>query len=461
MKKNVIVGIFYGESFYEITILSEVDPSQTLYNERGYAPRFPLKNALQNFIQKNPEISIGKVFIASRFVEKIFSYKLGGSVAQIVTKGFEKWMALHQKTKFESDFKIEVAPDLSSDEMIFGINEKISSEGKVIEPVNINDLECLIEQLKQKQAKRICIHLINADKNNSHLKIICNALAAHGFEVFDPLDQNIENNFNDYPLWRTNLIEASTQGTFKELHEIIKDAFKDLCPEENLNYFDSDLNFGGPKLSNHLALENIIFTYLVKNRFIPENSDIFHFGNENFSLLSPEIVSWQSPWGITSLKSLKRHDLKIQPTNSFYLNSFEEIEITKSEETFEPGPMSLERGRIPCIYDILNSENLNRDLHKKLKDSFWALVRSSQTKHSEQQTFDEFRTLILDRLICEIQFTSNKETLVLFGNWAEKNYLYLRKQFSDKNILLIKESEVSKSLMIARIGWDKMNQENK
>lgn len=70
MKKNVIVGIFYGESFYDITLLSEADPSQTLYTERGYAPRFPLKNALQSFIQKNPEISIGKVFIASRFVEK-------------------------------------------------------------------------------------------------------------------------------------------------------------------------------------------------------------------------------------------------------------------------------------------------------------------------------------------------------------------------------------------------------
>lgn len=459
MKKNAIVGLFYGESFYEISLLNQED-KKLIFNERLYTPRNPLKTQLAQILESHPEITISHVIIASRFVEKIFGFKLGGSVAQLVTKGFEKWLPLHQKNHQETSFKIEIAPDLSADDMILSVNEKINSQGAIEIALEDQEVSQLIQKLKQKEAKRVCIHLLNADKNNLHTLKLATALQENGFEVFNPLklllSTHSDNLEIDYPLWRLNLIEASTSGTFSELKDTIIDAFSNCVPQEKIYYLDQQLNShkgeAGQRITSLFAFEKALYSYLINKNLIPEKSDIFHFGLENFSVFNPIITYWQSPWGITAIKTVQRRDLKIQPTNSFYLNSFEEIEITKSEETFEPGPISFERGRTPCVYDILNSENLSKELHKKLKDTFWAMVRFSKTAHSESHTFDEFRQIILERLLWDVQYKMTQETLVLYGRWAEKNYSFIKKLLPTKNILLIKESELPMSYIIAHEG---------
>lgn len=458
MKKNAVVGLFYGESFYEISLLNKEDKKQ-IYYERFYAPRNPLKNQVKLLMDSHPEITINHVIIASRFVEKIFGFKLGGTVAQLVTKGFEKWLPLHQKNHFENSFKIEIAPDLSSDEMIFPVNEKVNSSGEVEIPLEDKEISSLIQKLKQKEAKRICVHLLNAHKNENHTLKLTQALTEAGFEVFNPqrLVKTIGlESTSDYSLWRLNLIEASTSGTFCELKDQIYESFSSYIDKNQIKFLDHQLNIhtgeAGSRISTLFAAENAVFQFLRKKNLIPEQTNVFHFGQENFSLLSSNKAHWMSPWGKTALETFVRQDLKIQPTNSFYLNSFEEIEITKSEESFEPGPMSFERGRIPCVYDILNSENLSKELHKKVKDSFWAMVRSSRTSHSEVKTFDEFREIILTRILWEIQARSTHESIVLFGKWAEKYENFFKKSMLTKNIILIKESQYPISYMIAHEG---------
>lgn len=460
MKKNAVVGLFYGESFYEISLLNQED-KKLIYFERYYAPRAPLKNQIKSIIELYPEITINHVIIASRFVEKIFGFKLGGTVAQLVTKGFEKWLPLHQKNHFENSFKIEIAPDLSSDDMIFSVNEKITSSGQVELALEDKEIESLIQKLKQKESKRVCVHLVNAYKNNIHSVKLSQALTEAGLEVFNPLtlaqQTGIDlNSDNDYPLWRLNLIEASTSGTFCELKDQISDAFSPYIDKSKIKFLDHQLQThngeAGSRISTLFAAENAVFHFLRNKNLIPENTDVFHFGQESFSILNSKKHHWQSPWGVTAIKTFASLDLKIQPTNSFYLNSFEEIEITKSEETFEPGPMSFERGRIPCVYDILNSENLSKELHKKVKDCFWAMARSSKTSHSENKTFDEFREIILTRILWEVQAKSQQESLVILGKWAGKYANFFKKSLLTKNIILINEAEYPISYMIAHEG---------
>jgi len=453
MKKNVTIGLFYGESFYDVSLISQED-KKLIFNERYYAPRSSLKNQITQIVNQNPEISINQVTIGTRFVEKIFGFKLGGTVAQIVTQGFEKWLPLHQKNHLENCFKIEIAPDLSADDMILSVNERINTKGEVETEINLKEIDSLIAKLKQIQAKRVCLHLLNSNKNKIHSDAIKAKLVENNFEVFDPNTLvGCEHAESDFPLWRLNLLEASTSGTFGELKDNIIEALAPFVAAEKIYFLNHQLKTHqgevGNRISSLFAFENAFYSFFKKKNLIPEKSDIFHLGVENFSFYTSQSIPWLSPWGETCLETVGRKDFKIQPTNSFYLNSFEEIEITKSEESFEPGPMSLERGRIPCVYDILNSENLSKELHKKLKDSFWALVRSSKTQHSEANTFDEFRDVILERLLWELQFMSTQENLVLYGKWAEKNYQFIKKMLPNKNIILIKESEYPKSYILA------------
>ncbi len=453
MKLNAQIGLFYGESFYDISLVLQED-KKLVYHDRFYSARFSLKSQISKIMNHFPEISINKVTISSRFVEKIFGFKLGGTVAQIVTQGFDKWLALHQKNHFENSFKIEIAPDLSADDMIFTIDEKVNSDGLVEKALQENELKAMITKLKHVQAKRVCLHLLNSNKNRIHSDFIKAKLLENKFEVFDPNDLvGCEAEESDYPLWRLNLLEASTSGTFCELRDNIVEALSPYVASENIFFLNHFLKRHqgevGQRISTLFSFEHVFFSTLTQKGLIPQKSELFHFGVENFSFFSSEINNWESPWGITCLKCLHRKDLKIQPTNSFYLNSFEEIDITKSEESFEPGPMSLERGRIPCVYDILNSENLSKELLKKLQDCFWALVRSSKTEHSEAHTFDEFRTIILERILWEIQLLTKNENLVIYGIWAEKFFDLIKQKIPHKNIILIKESELPKSYILA------------
>lgn len=442
MTKQVDVGLFFGESFYEVIFLER--PSDTiLLSGSFFNLKDPFKSKLPKLIQNLGEIKIESVFVSYRYLERIFKYKLGGSVAQIVTKGFENWLNLHQHNKSESLFSLKAPPDLSSLDMIFPIDEKINSAGVIEKPLSASSLASLISDLKKKEAKRICLNLINAHKNPTHRDQIKHALEDNQFEIFDTAD--CDGN-NDICSWRTNLIEASLAGTFNEMKSEIMDAFQSYSPNSivflpNTSSMTKSRNI----LSGLFAIEDSFFE-LAKTKFhLPDQYDVVHLGLENFSIWRNEPTNWNSPWGPTSIRAKKRIDLKVQPTNSFHLNSFDDVEISNVEESFEPGPMCLGRGKTPCVYDVLNKDTATPELQKKIKDSFWALARSAGGQHSSEKSFDEFQHVIWDRILVESSLLVRTETIVFYGNFSEPFEKRAHELFKAKNLIFISQKTFPKA----------------
>lgn len=448
MTKQVDVGLFFGESFYEV-IFTERPSNVVLFSNAFFNLKDPFKTKFPKLFQaisaeSQSEIKINSVYVGYRYLERIFKFKLGGSVAQVVTKGFEHWLSAHQFNKVETLFSLKSAPDLSSTEMIFSVDEKINPLGGVEKELTTESISSLIAELKKKEAKRICLNLVNSHKNPSHNQMIKAALIENQFEVFDALDFGAT---SDSLSWRTSLIESSLAGTFNELKSEITEALQVFVPAENVHFLISNSSTKNSRniLSGLFALEESFFHFAKTKYKLPDHYDVIHLGLENFSVWINSDDTWQSPWGPTSLKVKKRIDLKVQPTNSFHLNSFEDVEISFNEESFEPGPMCLGRGKIPCVYDILNCGTVLPELQKKIRDSFWALARSSNGKHTADKAFDEFRTVIWNRILIESSLLTSSETTVFYGDFSPQFETKAKDFFKTKNLVFISQKEFPKS----------------
>jgi hypothetical protein len=455
MTKQVDVGIFFGESFYEV-ILTERPSDSILFSGSFFNLKEHYKTKLPKLLQSFENIKIENVYVSYRYLERIFKFKLGGSVAQLVTKDYEGWLGLHQQNKKETFFTLKAPPDLSSLDMVFSINEKINCDGSIQTPLSAEELNKIVGDLKKKEAKRVCLNLVNSHKNPAHRDQIKMALVENQFEVFDACEGGLE---SDIATWRTSLIEASLAGTFNEMKSEITEALQTVVAAENVIYVTNKSATSTRRniLSGLFALEDSFFDH-AKNKFhLPDKFDVIHLGLENFSVWLNEDEFWQSPWGQTSIRSKRRIDLKVQPTNSFDLNIFGEVEISQNEESFEPGPMCLGRGKIPCVYDVLNSENVSAELLKKIKDSFWALARLSTGRHTQEKTFDEFRNVIWDRILMEASCLVSNESIVIYGDLPKSFEARAKSLMKAKNIVFISQKEFPKSWLALLRGRAEAN----
>ena len=304
MTKQVDVGLFFGESFYEV-IFTERPSGTILFSGSFFNIKDPFKNKFPKLVQNFGEVKIDSVFVSYRYLERIFKYKLGGSVAQVVTKGFENWLGSHHYNKNESLFFLKSAPDLSSFDMIFPVNEKISYDGNVQLPIDLNEVNELIESLKKKEAKRVCLNLVNAHKNPIHHNLLKKILIENQFEVFDRLETSKDSSAVD---WRTCLIEASLAGTFNEMRSEIVETLQQFTTIENISFVNNSFEGKGSRniLSGLFALEDAFFEVGKSELKLPDQFSVVHLGLENFSVWLNKIEPWQSPWGATSLVARNR-----------------------------------------------------------------------------------------------------------------------------------------------------------
>lgn len=457
---GLVLGIFIGESFAELTLV-DAKTKEKIDFQRWYLPRFSLKNYLSKYLAEKSITKLDSAYVTHRYLEKLFTFRVGGSVAQLITLGFEKTLNLEEKLISNSTLWPQKPPSVSSAELVFSINEKVDSSGRVTKKVDLKELESISAKLKMMDIKKICLHLYNSNQNDENLKTAKAYLETEGFDLFIPESGPLELQFQH---WRKNLIEAALTGTFLEMQEEIKSGLASALDEKQIHYLDSDLNWfqneKNKRIGSLVALENLwmkMFPGLFK---LNDTFDIFHFGLENFSLIQSQIANWEIAWGKIPLQSYNRKDFQIQPTQSLKLNDNNELVIDKKELSFEPGPVTMGRGIIPCIYDILNfSQELATDLQDKLKRSLQALLRNSQRSTSTELALGSIRKNILDILAANIEFTKSKNSkqVVVYGYVADKIEKDLKSHPYFSNLTYIKESSWPKSYLTVLWGIQTTN----
>lgn len=327
-----------GISFAQIGLFS----NQEIFAKKlFYLPQEPLGPALKKFWSEHQFPS--QLLVCSNYVEKILDAKLGGSVAQVVTKGFEHWPYLSQPIdrKFFDHDAARMSP-LAAQNLIFGIDERMTSTGAVEKAVDLNELAEIHEKMKAAKVERVCVNLLFGNRNSSHQKQVENYFKEQGYSVFT--SENSAGTENEMPTWRRNIMNACLSGVFEEHFDEVK---KSLSENENTPISWAHKNCITKSL---FAWSHSIQNYLgSKNRFV------LYLGLENWILIDTHKTSdhWSSPWGEISASHPQFSILSVQPTLEVSSSIWGGIEAKPIKLGYEPGPISFGRALKPTVYDFL------------------------------------------------------------------------------------------------------------
>jgi len=464
---SICLGVKLGPSFAEYCLVDTARPKLPMAFRRIYTPTETIQTSLKAFLKEFSAHTPDKIVVASNHLEKILETKLGGTVAQVVTKGFENWPLLRQNL-LKPYFEINPhrTEPLASQDLIFGLNERVNSKGEVIQQVSTDELVALCEKLKTLEVERVCINLLFSNLNSENEKKVSTFFQQNGFEVF--LTQNNNNqstNTKDEILsWRKNVLNASLSGTFKEVKDEFLLAIEGLVPQESLFFLDGDstlFQYDNSRISSSLFGPAKALT-----SFYKEQSHILFLGLEKWELLKPQTTHqlWQSPWGPLDGEVPSVLPISIQPTQELINDEFTNFNWSSEAVGFEPGPMNFGRGFRPTIFDILNKsfqiEELNTWMtdsgQKKFLDNISAMKKNTPKMNSSSLesiiqglTFD-----IVDRIA--IQILLERETpnspILLTGIFARHLHPLFLQRWKELNWQLCPFAKEVEGLSVAEVG---------
>jgi hypothetical protein len=418
------MGLSVGESFVEV--LAQGPHTQIF--RRGYLPHEGLAAFLNRFFTENPDIAPDKIYIASRFIQRLFRHRLGGRVAHLVTSGFEDWTKVRHPA-VESRFSlrpIRLIP-LHSDENVFGISERVGVDGTILQEPNLQELEFIASKLKMLEIEKVCINLLHANKNSANREILARYFAEKGLQVFITSADDIDN--NEILRWRKNLLNAGVATTFEEMVAEIKKATSSRMPDKGLQFWTDEegpiSSIGNSYVNTIFGMSSAISRYVrTAHKDVPP---ILHLGLEEFLFFQTDIrEAWKSPWGRVQVDIPEQIRLRIQPTLQISSNLTREMDYGQCELGFEPGPMTMGRGLKPCLFDILIAKELLPKLEpaalwtqtqgqKRFADSMRAFAKSSRQNGDVASALDSLLNLAVQLLSEEISLHSRKRRVLCTG----------------------------------------------
>jgi len=411
-------------------------------HRRFYLPKEPLGSALKKFWQEHgtPE----KLQVSSRFLEKILDAKLGGTVAQVVTSGFETWAILRQPVlPNRFDIKPFRQDPLASQELIFGLSERVDAQGTVLKPVDINELEFINSKLKLMGVKRVCVNLLFSNKNTTHQEQVAKYFLEQGFEVLAA--KRCENSNDEMPAWRRNVINACLSGAFTEHAEDIKKSFGN---EKVDLTFLSRTGQSFQNDNNQIAGSLFSWSHVLAESLKKQADQVLYLGLENWSLISTKHKAefWQSPWGLIEGQIPLLNQLDVQPTQEVNTGFWGGIHFSKKELGYEPGPMAFGRALKPTVFDVLNEKNklpvaqIQANGAQKFRDQLNAMIKN--IPELSQTSVDSLIQSLIDHLIqmvsieCHFKTHTDTRRTVVTGVFAPFFHPLLQKKWAGSELIL-------------------------
>lgn len=427
-----------GLSFADVGIFEQ---NHLKAYKRLYLPQEPLTPSLKKFWAEHGIPS--KLSVCSRLMEKILEAKLGGTVAQVVTSGFETWPILRQPLLplhfHHQPYRKE---PLASQELIFGLSERINNKGEVLKPLDLNELEFINSKLKLMGVKRVCVNLLFANRNPVHQKQVASYFQEQGFEVLSA--ERTDQSEDEMPAWRRNVINACLSGAFTEHIEEIQKSLPDVNSPIHF------LNQSGEKfLSDKNQIAGSLFASMNNVATLQKEFDqVLYLGLENWFLISTQDRKphWESPWGSIESSIPSFVKLQVQPTSEINRGFWGGVQFSKEELGYQPGPMCFGRALKPTVFDLvvekepLALSQIQPQGCQKFRNQFNALIKN--IPELQNTTVEKLIKSLFDHLInilaMEGQFQSKGTTKRTFltGTFAPALYPYLQNKWFDSELVL-------------------------
>lgn len=365
------LALFIGETYCEIEVRSL--NNQSLFSKQIFLPQTSLKSLLQT---ANTEISklnysVKNTYVVCRYLERLKTFRLGGSVIQVTHKGLENNYTVENTTRFS----------LAASSLIIAIDSKSTlSELKDFLKVEFDRTRKI-----NPEANKVVINLDQDEISEDKIKLIEDFFKEKKFKIFkNPEPQNLNS-------IRRVLLNAGTEGTKEELVKEIQETF----PEGKI-YFWSHDQFQ-PEIEN-FELYFSANDFLGALYFSGQIEKIIYLDVENWMVLKKETLSvWDSPWGKIDRLHHENAKLSLHPLTEILIDENSFLQFSKIPAASEPGPMTAGRGVKSLLLDVfyadMKNENTMNFLFPALQNPNTANKIQSQFKVLEHGQKTESKTL--------------------------------------------------------------------
>lgn len=373
-----VIGMHIGASFAEVCIWDSKS-KRTKARKLFYLPRQNLRTHLPPFLEAHAEPGFEAAYITSRYLQRLCEFRLGGGIAHVTTAGFEDWAALSNHGLKSPRAQGPTPLPITATELSFGLNERIEADGRITKKLDPAELESIARQLKAKDIKKVCVHLLHAPANDLHHKQSVSWFREHGFEVFEP-DLSIA---DETVRWRTNTLEACFSGTQDELLLQLQQGFEKYIPPEKVFMHDHE----GFKPAAQAARVGTIFGLdrVLSNSLGNNDGAVVYDLEEWYVLHKNKTAQWESPWGTVCCERPLKNHFPLQPSNR--LDAIPGVALQRApNEGFEPGPVLLGRGQKLMVLDAWFDS-------PEMKNEFTDLITETALTRCQSQFTALARTL--------------------------------------------------------------------
>jgi hypothetical protein len=346
-------------------------------------------------------------------LRRILDTRLGNSVAQIVTKGFEHWVLLRQEA---DPGRFDLAPSrrepLTNPENLFGLNERISSSGEVVKAIDLKDLEKISAELKKRGIERVCVNLLFTHRNPAHQNQTVQFLREKGFQVFSR--KRGPDSQDELSSWRRNLLDASLSSFFEKLRAEIEEAL----PGSDLHFLDTERGFAP---LNELSTSGLLFG---REKSLQRKKPLLYFGPEEWAWIMPENRAvWKSPWGSLELNHPRCGFFSMQPGRELQLTTQGSIRWG-ADVGLDPGPMLWGRSSRLTLLDLMNWHwettpplRRNEKTEAKVHEQIEALKKNSRdwSKLGVPQIQKEIAEQLSESLLSDLAFAADSDEFDVGG----------------------------------------------
>ncbi len=187
------IGIDTGGTFTDFVVFENGKIKSFKILSTPKNPEKTILDGLKHYLKKDFLLIHGTTVATNTFLENKMT-----KTAFITTKGFEDILKIGRQNRVNLfSLNPQKPSQIIKDNMIFGLNERILFDGKVLKEVEDKEISEIAKKIKERKAKAIAILFLHSYKNSKNEKRVKDILKNEGFD-FITISSEIFPEYREY-----------------------------------------------------------------------------------------------------------------------------------------------------------------------------------------------------------------------------------------------------------------------
>ncbi len=217
-KYSVRMGVDIGGTFTDVVLEVGDARYSTKVLTTYQAPEDAIIDGMQQVCAKAgvTPADIGQIIHGTTLATNALIERRGARTALITTQGFRDVIEMRTESRFEQyDLNLTLPDPLLPRQQRYTVTERIDAKGQVLIPLDTQELDSLVDKIREAGYESVAIGLIHSYLNNDHERQVQQALASQLPDMMISLSSEVSPQMREYERFNTVVANAYIKPLMK------------------------------------------------------------------------------------------------------------------------------------------------------------------------------------------------------------------------------------------------------